>query len=85
MTGWTDFSMNSLTRRRNWRGVLALVVGAVLAVGPFPQDGLIPALKPLYNYNWVVGFAAAFILYAALTAMTAGRPRVSQHAYADNS
>jgi nucleobase:cation symporter-1, NCS1 family len=78
----------------NWRGVLALVVGAVLAVGgawsapgqgPLPQDGLIPALKPLYNYNWVVGFAAAFILYAALTAMTAGRPRVSQHAYADNS
>ena len=67
--------------------MLALVVGAVLAVGgawsapgqgPFPQDGLIPALKPLYNYNWVVGFAAAFILYAVLTAMTAGRFRAPQ-------
>src|SRR6266516_3605634 len=72
----------------NWRGVLALVVGAVLAVGgawsapgqgPFPQDGLIPALKPLYNYNWVVGFAAALLLYWGLTAMTAGRSRVPQH------
>jgi NCS1 family nucleobase:cation symporter-1 len=73
--------------------VLAFGVGAVLAVGgawsapgqgPFPQDGLIPALKPLYNYNWVVGFAAAFILYAGLTAMTAGRSRAPQHAIADN-
>jgi NCS1 family nucleobase:cation symporter-1 len=76
----------------NWRGVLAFLVGAVLAVGgawsapgqgPFPQDGLIPALKPLYNYNWVVGFAAAMLLYWGLTAMTA-RSRVPQHAYADN-
>jgi hypothetical protein len=32
----------------------------------------------------VVGFAAAFILYAGLTAMTAGRSRTPQHAYADN-
>ena len=77
----------------NWRGVLAFLVGAVLAVGgawsapgqgPFPQDGLIPALKPLYNYNWVVGFAAAMLLYWGLTAMSAGRSRVPEHAYADN-
>jgi NCS1 family nucleobase:cation symporter-1 len=77
----------------NWRGVLAFGVGAVLAVGgawsapgqgPFPQDGLIPALKPLYNYNWVVGFGAALLLYWGLTAMSAGRSRVSEHAYADN-
>ena len=67
----------------NWRGVLAFGVGAVLAVGgawsapglgPFPQDGLIPALKPLYNYNWVVGFGAALVLYWALTAISASRP-----------
>jgi NCS1 family nucleobase:cation symporter-1 len=62
--------------------VLAFAVGAVLAVGgawsapgqgPFPQDGLIPALKPLYNYNWVVGFGAALLLYWALTAISASR------------
>jgi NCS1 family nucleobase:cation symporter-1 len=66
----------------NWRAVLAFAVGALLAVGgawsapgqgPFPQDGLIPALKPLYNYNWVVGFAAAFILYLGLSALSARR------------
>jgi cytosine/uracil/thiamine/allantoin permease len=36
------------------------------------------------NYNWVVGFAAAMLLYWGLTAMTAGRSRVPQHAYAGN-
>jgi len=50
--------------------------------GPFPQDGLIPALKPLYNYNWVVGFGAALLLYWGLTAMSAARARAPQHAYA---
>ena len=76
----------------NWRGVLAFAVGAVLAVGgawsapgqgPFPQDGVIPALKPLYNYNWVVGFGAALLLYWGLTALSAGRSRAPRHAYAD--
>ena len=46
------------------------------------QDGLIPALKPLYNYNWVVGFGAALLLYWGLMAMSAGRSRAPQHAYA---
>ena len=53
-------------------------VGALLAVGgaystpnngPFPRDGLIPILKPLYDYSWVVGFVAALVLYWGLTAM----------------
>jgi nucleobase:cation symporter-1, NCS1 family len=48
----------------NWRALVAFAVGAPLAVGgawsapgqgPFPPGGLIPALKPLYNDNWVVG------------------------------
>jgi len=34
------------------------------------------------NYNWVVGFGAALLLYWGLTAMSAGRSRVPQHAYA---
>lgn len=61
----------------NWRAVVALLVGIVMAVGgaysnvnadgsktgPFPVDGLIPFLKPLYDYSWVVGLAVAFVLY----------------------
>ncbi|QWF77330.1 NCS1 family nucleobase:cation symporter-1 [Amycolatopsis sp. CA-230715] len=56
----------------NWRAVVATIVGAVLAVGgaydgPFPADGLIPFLKPLYDYNWVVGLVGAFVVYALLS------------------
>ena len=65
----------------NWRALVALGVGALLAVGgawsvpgqgPFPQGGLIPVLKPLYNYNWVVGFAVALVLYWGLTEALGG-------------
>jgi NCS1 family nucleobase:cation symporter-1 len=61
----------------NWRAVVATVVGTVLAVGgaytapgtegPFPSGGLIGALKPLYDYGWVVGLAAGFVVYLALS------------------
>jgi nucleobase:cation symporter-1, NCS1 family len=56
----------------NWRAVVATLVGAVLAVGgayggPFPADGLIPFLKPLYDYNWVVGLVGAFVVFALLS------------------
>src|SRR5919204_4706720 len=46
----------------NWGGLVAVVTGMVLAVGganskpgggPFPADGLIPFIKPLYSYSWV--------------------------------
>jgi NCS1 family nucleobase:cation symporter-1 len=55
----------------NWRAVVATLVGALLAVGgahggPFPADGLIPFLQPLYNYSWAVGIAAGFLLYVIL-------------------
>ncbi|WP_431682560.1 NCS1 family nucleobase:cation symporter-1 [Kitasatospora sp. KL5] len=55
----------------NWRALLALLVGGLLAVGgsyggPFPADGLIPFLKPLADYGWAVGFASATLLYTAL-------------------
>ncbi len=58
----------------NWRAVAALVVGVVLAIGgsysstgaPFPVDGVIPLLKPLADYSWVVGLIASFIVYALL-------------------
>jgi nucleobase:cation symporter-1, NCS1 family len=60
----------------NWRALVAFGIGAVLAVGgaystpnngPFPLHGLIPPLKPLYDYSWVVGLAAALVVYAALS------------------
>jgi NCS1 family nucleobase:cation symporter-1 len=65
----------------NWRAVVALLVGAVLAVGgsysaldakgvkqgPFPVHGLIPFLKPLADYGWAVGLASAMILYTLLS------------------
>ena len=65
----------------NWRAVVAFVVAAVLSVGgsysstaadgtrsgPYPDAGLIPFLQPLADYGWAVGFAAAFVLYLALS------------------
>jgi NCS1 family nucleobase:cation symporter-1 len=60
----------------NWRAVAATVIGSVLACGgaysapgqgPFPADGLIPLLKPLYDYSWVVGFGAGLVSYLLLS------------------
>jgi nucleobase:cation symporter-1, NCS1 family len=72
----------------NWRAVVALAVGVVLAVGgaysapgaggaatgPFPAGGILSFLKfelPwggfLYDYSWVVGLIAAFLMYWVLS------------------
>ena len=55
----------------NWRAVVALLVGIVFAIGgsnggPFPADGIIPLLKPLAAYSWVVGLLVAGALYYVL-------------------
>ena len=60
----------------NWQALVATLAGAVLAVGgaytapgsdgPFPADGLIPVLKPLYDYSWVAGLVGGFVVYLAL-------------------
>lgn len=66
----------------NWRAVAATVVGGVLGVGgaysapgagPFPVDGLIPMLKPLYDYSWLVGLIGAFVVYLVLSRPLASR------------
>jgi NCS1 family nucleobase:cation symporter-1 len=86
------------TRGRYWysngwnvTGLLAALVGMVLACGgaystpgngPFPHDGLIPVLKPLYDYSWAVGFGAALVLYLALYPITARRSAAGRSAVA---
>jgi nucleobase:cation symporter-1, NCS1 family len=73
----------SYTGGFNFRGVVALLIGGILAVGgaysapgngPFPTSGI---LSPLYNfplihlydYSWVVGLLVAFLSYLALSAL----------------
>ncbi len=67
----------------NWRALVATLVGAVLSVGgayggPFPDDGLIPFLKPLYDYNWVVGLVAAFATYVLLALPSTNKEEASE-------
>ena len=59
----------------NWRALVAFGVGSVLAVGgshsapgkgPFPEDGLIPVLRPLADYGWAIGLASALLIHTAL-------------------
>ena len=59
-----------------WRALVATGLGMLLAVGgaysnpgdgPFPADGLIPVLKPLYDYSWVIGLVASFLTFLVLS------------------
>lgn len=65
----------------HWQAIVATVLGGLVAVGgaysavapdgtksgPFPADGMIPFLKPLYDYNWVVSFLVGMATYWLLT------------------
>ena len=75
----------------NWRALLATGVGMLLAVGgaysnpgagPFPADGLIPLLKPLYDYSWAVGLVASFLTFVVLSRPAPRREPASQLATA---
>ena len=46
----------------NWRAIAATAIGCALAWGGL----VIPALKPLYDYAWFVGFFAAGLTHLAL-------------------
>ena len=46
----------------NWRAVAATLLGCAFAWGGL----VIPALKPLSDYGWFVGFGVAFVVYAIL-------------------
>jgi len=56
----------------NWRAVVATLAGCALAWGGL----VIPALKPLYDYAWFVGFGVAFALHVVL--MRTGRDRPAE-------
>jgi nucleobase:cation symporter-1, NCS1 family len=46
----------------NWRAVVATLAGCAFAWGGF----VVPALRPLYDYAWFVGFGVAFVLHVIL-------------------
>jgi NCS1 family nucleobase:cation symporter-1 len=48
--------------------------------GPFPGDGLIPFLRPLYSYSWVVGLLSAILAYYALSVLFPARGRLGRPA-----
>ena len=66
----TDLDLESLylrdgvySYRSGWNpaAVVATLAGCALAWGGLVWD----AMKPLYDYGWFIGFAAAFLIYAA--------------------
>ncbi len=70
----------------NWIAVVSLLVGIFFAIGgaysnpggqPFPADGIIPVLKSLYDYSWVVGLVVSGALYYGLTYVL-DRPRMAE-------
>ena len=50
------------TRGTNWRAIAALGAGIGVALVGL----VVPALRPLYDYAWFVGFGVAFLVYLAL-------------------
>jgi NCS1 family nucleobase:cation symporter-1 len=69
----------------NWIAVVALLIGVVMAIGgaysatdgaPFPAGGIIPILKPFYDYSWVVGLLVSGAIYGGLT-LTVGKKHVA--------
>src|SRR5262249_4485610 len=47
----------------NWRAVLATLLGCAAAWGGL----VVPALRPLYDYAWFIGFGVAFGLYVLVS------------------
>jgi nucleobase:cation symporter-1, NCS1 family len=60
----------------NWRAVVATAAGCALAWGGFK----VPALKPLSDYGWFVGFAVAFAVHFALMKIAAPKPTLATEA-----
>jgi NCS1 family nucleobase:cation symporter-1 len=79
------YRTDGIYRLINWRGVAALIIGGVLAVGgaysvpgtgPFPEGGIIGFLHAelpwggfLYDYSWIIGLVVAFVAYWVLASV----------------
>lgn len=56
----------------NWRAIIALAIGILFAIGGYNDatagqpNGLIPFLKPLYDYSWLIGFFLSGAIYYVL-------------------
>jgi NCS1 family nucleobase:cation symporter-1 len=62
----------------NWRAVVATLAGCFFAwIGL-----LVPALRPLYDYAWFVGFGASFVAHYALMKIAPPRVPVAAEAQA---
>ena len=69
--------------RSGWaRGWPSAARGRRPGPGPFPQGGLIPVLRPPCNYDRVVGFVVALVLYWGLTMVSVGRQPTGSASYA---
>lgn len=76
---YVDGGRYTYHRGYNWRAIVTLVIALVLSVGgaysapgsggPFPEQGLIPILKPLFDVNWALAFVIGILLHWALTRM----------------
>ncbi|MFD5659149.1 NCS1 family nucleobase:cation symporter-1 [Streptomyces hirsutus] len=69
----------------NWRSLLTLAIVLFLSLagaysengnGPFPADGLIPFLKPLFDYGWAVAFLGGIALHTAFSKLFPHRAAV---------
>ncbi|MGZ4779940.1 MAG: cytosine permease, partial [Thermoanaerobaculia bacterium] len=60
----------------NWRAVVATLAGCFFAWGGL----LIPAMKPLYDYAWFVGFGVAFIVHYLLMKIVAPKVQFTAEA-----
>jgi len=70
----------------NWIAVVAMLVGAFIAMGgaysapgagPFPEGGIIPILKPVYDYSWLASLIVSFLIYGLL-AITVGKRHITE-------
>ncbi|MCG2624940.1 NCS1 family nucleobase:cation symporter-1 [Arthrobacter sp. I2-34] len=79
-------------RGYNWRAITAMGVALLLSVGgaysaagtdgPFPAEGLIPMLKPLFDLNWAVAFLSGLLVHWLLTRIFPPRSSVVERAEA---
>ena len=76
---YIDGGRYTYRRGYNWRAIVTLIVALIFSVGgaystpgsggPFPEDGFIPILKPLFDVNWALAFVIGILLHWALTRM----------------